>query len=126
MRALKFAFKFYELAASRNPVLLLSKALLKFSSRNSPFRISPFKIWALKILRLKLRFETERLKFYGSNSPLKPRGKQDAIYRRACRIIAHRQSRVNFGKFHPAPTLNLRLKFRRLSFAAKSIRRFSF
>ncbi|EEV18372.1 hypothetical protein CAMGR0001_0703 [Campylobacter gracilis RM3268] len=41
---MKFAFKFYELAASCSPVSLLPNPLLKFSARNLPFRISPFKI----------------------------------------------------------------------------------
>ncbi|WP_297915351.1 hypothetical protein [uncultured Campylobacter sp.] len=84
---MKFASKFYELAASRNPVSLLSKVLLKFSDLNLPLE---FRL--LKFERSKFRLETRALKFYGSNSPLKPRGERDVVCRRAHPIVSRTEA----------------------------------
>ncbi|WP_299190203.1 hypothetical protein [uncultured Campylobacter sp.] len=122
---MKFASKFLRTRSVAQPRLLLPNPLLKFSDLNLLLEFRFLKFERSKF-RTQIRFETARLKFYSLNSPLKPRGKQDAVCRPACRIIAHRRSRVNFGKFHRVPNyLNLRLKFRCLGFAAKPIRRFA-
>ncbi|MFC2529139.1 MAG: hypothetical protein ACFNVQ_08715 [Campylobacter sp.] len=75
---MKFVFKFYELAASRSPVSLLSKALLKFSDLNLPLEFRLLKFERSKFRAQNSALKRKRLKFYGSNSPLKPRGEQGA------------------------------------------------
>nr|WP_315046611.1 hypothetical protein [uncultured Campylobacter sp.] len=80
---LEIRLKFYELAASRNPVSLLSKALLKFSDLNLPLE---FRL--LKFERSKFRLETRALKILRLKLAVKARSERGAVCRCACRIVS--------------------------------------